>query len=318
MRAAEGGTKSELAKRLGVSRSGLYYRPKIPDKDEQLRLKIEQVMIANPGYGYRRAAWKLGINPKRSKRVMNKFNLKPARRAKSPRKKADEGNDSSRYPDILRRFSPIEPDIVWVSDFTYIWFQGRYYYLVTVLDYYTGVLLGFNISQTHDTSFVRVAIERAIKEAGRVPEYFHSDQGSEYVSYVIVTWLEAQGVVISKSPKGSPWRNGSQESFFGRFKVEFGDFSRFDSVSEFCEEINRMMFYFTHVRIKNRLKMSPAQFRKEWFAKYSMGAKVTPRVPVLSASSYPHTHSTTDNGGSAVDIWITAGHPTESECVIVV
>ena len=318
MRAAENGTKSELAKQLGVSRSSLYYRAKIPEKDEQLRLQIEKVMIANPGYGYRRVAWTLGINPKRSKRVMNKFNLKPARRAKSPRKKADEGNEASSYPDILWRFSPIEPDVVWVSDFTYIWFQDRFYYLVTVIDYYTGVPLGFNISKNHDTSFVRVAIERAIKVAGRVPEYFHSDQGSEYLSDEIISWLESEGIKISKSPKGSPWRNGSQESFFGRFKVEFGDFSRFYSVSELCEEINQMMFYFTHVRIKNRLKMPPAKFRKQWFEKYSVPAKVTPIAPVLPASSYPHTHSTTDSEKSAVDMWITADHPTASECGIVV
>lgn len=318
MKASEEGTKSALARELGISRSGLYYRPKIPDKDELLRLEIERVMAANPGYGYRRVGIELKINHKRAKRVMKKYNLKPARRAKSPRKKSDEGNEPSSYPDILRLFSPIEPDLVWVSDFTYIKFQGTFYYLVTVIDYYTGVPLGFNISKNHDASFVKVAIERAIKEAGRVPEYFHSDQGSEYLSQEITLWLESLGVKISNSPKGSPWRNGSQESFFGRFKVEFGDFDRFDSVSELCEEINQMMFYFTHLRIKTRLKMSPAKFRKTWFEKYSIGAKVTPRALVLPASSYQHTHSTTDYEGSAVDMLITAEHPRASDCVIVV
>ena len=118
--------------------------------------------------------------------------------------------------------------------------------------------------QAHDASFVRIAIKRAIKEAGRVPEYFHSDQGSEYLAEEILLWLKAQGVKISKSLKSSPWRNGSQESFFGRI-VEFGDCNRFNSVSELCEEINQMMFYFTHLRIKNRLKIAPAEFRKKWF-----------------------------------------------------
>lgn len=312
MNFSEPGSKSSLARQLGVSRSGLYYTPKLAGKDEHLRLRIEEVMSAHPGYGYRRVAWTLGINPKRSKRVMNKFNLKPARRAKSPRKNGDKGNEASKYRDILSRFSPIEPDIVWVSDFTYICFEGRFYYLATVLDYYTGVPLGFNISRHHDASFVRIAVERAIKEAGRVPEYFHSDQGSEYLSEEIVIWLEGLGVKISKSPKGSPWRNGSQESFFGRFKVEFGDFGRFDSLSELIEEINRMMFYFTHIRIKNRLKMAPAEFRKLWFENSSDA----PKSVLLPPSSYPHTHSTSCTGEYTVDMWITAGPPTESECII--
>lgn len=316
MKSSESGSKSALARELGISRSGLYYHPKIPDKDEQLRLEIEQVMIDNPGYGYRRVSIALNINHKRAKRVMKKYDLKPARRAKSPRKKADEGNEPSSFPDVLRHSSPIEPDIVWVSDFTYILFQSRFYYLVTVIDHYTGVPLGFNISRSHDASFVKVAIERAIKEAGRVPEYFHSDQGSEYVSQDIVLWLEEQGVKISKSPKGSPWRNGSQESFFGRFKVEFGDFNRFGSVSELCEEINQMMFYFTHLRIKNRLKMPPAEFRKKWFDKSSIAPRLTPAILPPPAGSYPHTHTTGDLEGSGVDIWITAPNTQDhSQCV---
>jgi hypothetical protein len=56
--------------------------------------EIEQVMFDNPGYGYRRVSIALNINHKRAKRVMEKYNLKPARRAKSPRKKADEGNEN--------------------------------------------------------------------------------------------------------------------------------------------------------------------------------------------------------------------------------
>jgi transposase InsO family protein len=191
--AAERGSKSQLARELGVSRSSLYYKRKIPKKDEALRREIEAVMKANPGYGSPRVALALGINKKRAERVMRKFGLKPARRSKTPRKPDDIGREPSKYENILARFCPLAPDVVWASDFTFISFRGEFIYLCTVLDVFTGEVLGFNISRTHDARFVRLAIERAMKRTGTLPEWFHSDQGSEYASETISSWLKSKG-----------------------------------------------------------------------------------------------------------------------------
>lgn len=277
--ASDGKSKSELARELGVSRASLYYRRKVPEKVEELRLRIEEVMSKNPGYGYRRVALALKINPKRAKRVMKKFILKPARRAKAPRKPQDVGRTQAPYPDILAKICPLEPDLVWASDFTFISFKGTWFFLVTVLDVFSGVPLGFNISRTHDAAFVKEAIRRAIRVAGRLPEWFHSDQGSEYDSYEIASWLEAQKVKVSMSSKASPWRNGSQESFFGRFKVEFGDPDRFETTADFLEALFEHLHYFAHHRIKNRLKMPPAEFRELWFLNTSTGSPQLTSLP---------------------------------------
>ena len=72
------------------------------------------------------------------------------------------------------------------------------------------------------------------------------------------------------SPKSSPWRNGSQESFFGRFKVEFGDPNRFKTEGELIEELYVKIAYFRDSRIKNKLKMSPAKFRLAWQRRQEM------------------------------------------------
>lgn len=264
MTAAEAGSKSQLARELGVSRASLYYRHKMPARDEALRRQIEAVMLDNPGYGSPRVAIALAIDDKRVARVMRKFGLKPARRSKTPRKRDDEGRESLSYPNILARLSPIAPDTVWASDFTFISYRGDFVYLCTVIDVFTGEVLGFNISRTHDARFVRLAIERAIQRTGTVPLWFHSDQGSEYASELISSWLKSLEVLISMNPKGSPWCNGSQESFFGRFKVEFGDFHRFDTLADLLEALYEQLNYFSNRRIKTKLKMAPAQFREQW------------------------------------------------------
>lgn len=264
MAAAEHGNKTQLAKELGISRSSLYYQHKMPARDEALRREIEAVMLQHPGYGSPRVAIALKINEKRIARVMRKFGLKPARCAKTPRKPLDEGRESLSYPCILSRLSPFAPDVVWASDFTFISYRGSFIYLCTVIDVFTGEVLGFNVCRTHDARFVQIAIERAIARTGITPQYFHSDQGSEYASASVRGWLTSLGVTISMNPKGSPWCNGSQESFFGRFKVEFGDFDRFDTYAELLEEIYYQLNYFTHRRIKTKLKMPPAEFRAAW------------------------------------------------------
>lgn len=253
-----------MAKELGVSRASLYYQRKIPERDEKLRRQIEAVMERNPGYGSPRIAIALKINKKRAARVMRKFGLKPARRAKTPRKAEDEGREPLPHPNILGKLSPIAPNVVWASDFTFISYKGEFVYLCTVIDVFTGEVLGFNISRRHDASFVRLAIDRALRKTGTVPTWFHSDQGSEYAAEEVCSWLTTLSIAISMNPKGSPWCNGSQESFFGRFKVEFGDFQRFDTYADLLEEIYSQLNYFSNIRIKTRLKMAPAEFRLCW------------------------------------------------------
>jgi len=266
---AKRGTKTQLAKKLGVSRSSLYYRPKRPAADLKLRHAIETVMIENPGYGSPRVAMALGINHKRVARVMKKFGLKPARRAKTPRKPGDQGRAPVPAPNILKRLCPIVPNFVWVSDFTYIRYRSIFVYLCTVLDLLSGKVLGSNIALRHDARFVWISIQRAVREAGRVPDWFHSDQGSEYDSELVSSWLISNGVQISMSPKKSPWWNASQESFFGRFKVDFGDPNCFESLPDLVEALYRQLHYHSNLRIKSKLRMPPAVFYARWLGEHS-------------------------------------------------
>jgi putative transposase len=191
-----------MARELGISRATRYYRRKLPERDEAPRRQIEQVMEGNPGYGSPQAALALKINERRAARVMCKFGLKPARRFKIPRKRQDQGRAPFSHPNILGRLCPVAPNVVWASDFTFMSYKGEFVYLCRVIDVFTREVLGFNISRTHEASFVRVAIERAVRKTATVPTQFHSDQGSEYASGGISAWLTKQGVAISMNPKG--------------------------------------------------------------------------------------------------------------------
>ncbi len=291
--ASASSNKAQAARELGVSRSSLYYLRKLPCKDDELRREIEALMKVHPGYGYRRMAIALGVNHKRVQRVMQKYHLKPLRRAKMPKKEADLGKPARECPDTLSRFCPCVPNEVWISDFTFIRFQGRFIYLATVLDGFTGEVLGSDISLRHDASFVLTAIQRARQKEETLPGWFHSDQGSEFDSEAVAGWLIKNGTRISMSPKSSPWRNGAQESFFGRFKVEFGDFERFDTLGELVEALYLHLAYFSAVRIKNRLKMSPRAFREQWEARIQQALPTITRI----STGYESPPQTPPRGG---------------------
>lgn len=256
-------TKTQIAKNLGVSRQSLYYQHERPIIDEELKRQIEVVLTEHKGYGHKRIAIELKMNKKRILRVMKKFNIKPyRRRGKKPNKKDDLGKAAEKDAvNIYTLFCPLCPNVVWVSDFTYIKFMGRFIYVATIMDMYTREIIGIAISRFHNKNLVMQAFMDAERKIKTHPIFLHSDQGSEYTSDDYKTYVKSKEVIISYADKASPWQNGFQESFYGKFKVDLGHMEQFESLGEFIEAIYRTMYYYNNKRIHTSLKMSPAQFR---------------------------------------------------------
>lgn len=258
-------SKTELAKKLGVSRSSLYYKAKRDEQDEEMKKQILVVLGLHPSYGHKRIALEFGLNNKRIRRVMKKFGIKPyRRRAKKLRKKDDEGKEGTKWKNEISKFCPIRPHIVWASDFTYIKFLGAFIYLATIIDVYTREIIGWNISVRHDTELVLGALQHAVERIQKAPLYLHSDQGSEYDANVYEEYVLGKGVRISMSKKSSPWENAFQESFYSQFKVDLGRVSRFDTVEELMEEIYQTIYYYNNQRIHSSLKMAPVTFKQQY------------------------------------------------------
>lgn len=257
----ENPTKTELARSLGVSRSSLYYEPTLPQKDWLLKIRIEKTLHENPSYGHKRLAPALHVNKKRIRRVMKLYGIKPYRRlGKKLRKTRDLGQIPSAYQNWLLLIPfPEQEGTVWVSDFTYIPFHGRFIYLATIMDLFTREVVGWSVWTAHNTQLVLLALIDAL-EKHQAAKYIHSDQGVEYKSRVYCRLAEQTGITISMSRKSSPWENGYQESFYGKFKVDLGDPGRFKTLGELTAEIYLLIYSYNHYRIHTALKMPPAIF----------------------------------------------------------
>jgi transposase InsO family protein len=254
-------TKTALARQLGISRASLYYVSKQFPKDWALKTRIEALLTEHPGYGYPRVAAALRVNEKRAARVMRLFSLKAYRRR--GRKFKKKGVAPTFYPNLLWEHPPRRPHDVWVADFTYIPYRGKFLYLATVMDLFTREIVGVSVMTNHSVALVLQALYMALLHHPR-PNVFHSDNGREYGSRVFVRALMELGIAISRTAKGSPWENGYQEAFYSQFKVDLGDSNRFKTLGELVYEIYRLIWTYNHKRIHSVLKMPPLLFAERY------------------------------------------------------
>lgn len=252
-------SKKELARQLGVSRQSLYYQPKLPEKDLRLKVEIERVMSVHKAYGHKRIALNLGLNKKRILRVMKIFNLKPQRKRRTPEKPQDLGQAPMAIPNLIKGIIIDAPNHVWVSDFTFLPYFGRFVYLATLEDIFTRQVVGWEVSVRHNADLVAQALLNALDHypASKIT---HSDQGSEYRSQRYLNLLKCLNIQPSMSHKASPWENGHQESFYSGFKLELGHPESYPTLGELIEAIARQIYYYNNLRIHTALKCPPAVF----------------------------------------------------------
>lgn len=250
-------TKTLRARELQVSRQSLYYKPKKPDKDWELKCQIENVLREHPSYGSPRIALELNRNHKPIERVMKLFGIKAYRRRGRKFKRIK--NIKVIYPNLLLTTYPTYENHIWVSDFTYIPFQDKTVYVATVEDLFTRKIVGVSVLTNHTVNLTLSALMSALLANPR-PEIYHTDNGSEYNAHLFIQALQTVGALISRSAPGCPWENGYQESFYSQFKIDLGDVSRFKTMGELVYEIYQTIYRYNHSRIHTALKMSPVRF----------------------------------------------------------
>ncbi len=201
----------------------------------------------------------LGVNHKRTQRIMAHFNLRPPRRT-TRRYGCTRSSTPNSYPNLLKNLGGITiPHHVWCSDLTRFVYRGTVWYLATIEDIATRQIIAHRLGKRHNSQLVFDTLQDAFA-TGSTPVIFHSDQGNEFMAQRCTRFLEQYGVLVSVSDVGSPWQNPYQESFFGRFKDEFGDVNRFEFTGHFLEAIHHHIYYYNHQRIHTSLRMPPGVY----------------------------------------------------------
>jgi putative transposase len=124
---------------------------------------------------------------------------------------------------VNRVFHAPAPNMLWVSDFTYVSTWTGFVYVAFVIDVYARRIVGWRTSRTAHASFVLDALEQALHErrpTRRGGLVHHSDRGSQYVSIRYSERLAEAGIEPSVGSVGDSYDNALAETINGLYTAE--------------------------------------------------------------------------------------------------
>jgi putative transposase len=123
---------------------------------------------------------------------------------------------------VNRQFQAARPNLLWVSDFTYVSTWAGFVYVAFVIDVFARRIVGWKVSASARTDFVLDALEQAL-HARRPTQgglIHHSDRGVQYVSIRYTERLAEAGIEPSVGSVGDSYDNALAETINGLYKAE--------------------------------------------------------------------------------------------------
>ena len=245
---------------LEISQRTYYKYRNSEDKDYYDYLIIKEIFDESKGtYGYRRICegllikYGVIINHKKVKRIMTKYNIKPAymKRIKHNIYKRIESNVK---PNLVKRnFNTDKENQIWTTDITYLIYNGKRAYLSTILDLYDRKIVAYRISKFNDLKLVIDTLNKAIAKRKDVHGLIiHSDQGFQYTSYEYKAICESNGIQISMSRKGTPIDDSPMESFHAKLKKETLYNNNITNLTEYIALVEDWLEFYNTKRLKNK------------------------------------------------------------------
>ena len=109
---------------------------------------------------------------------------------------------------VNRQFRVLAPNMLWVSDFTYVATWKGFAYVAFVIDAYARKIVGWRVSTSAHTGFVLDALEQAVHDrrpAKGMGLAHHSDRGSQYLSIRYSERLAESGIEPSVGSVGDSY-----------------------------------------------------------------------------------------------------------------
>ena len=216
---------------IGLPRSTWYYEPvgETPENLSLMRL-IDRQYTQTPFYGWPRMTAYLrreghAVNPKRVRRLLALMGLQ----AIYPKRRTSVlAASHKRYPYLLRGLKITGPCQVWSSDITYVPLRHGFLYLVAILDWFSRYVLAWQLSNTLDGLFCRVALRQALEQG--MPTIFNTDQGAQFTADEFTSILEGAGIQISMDGRGRALDNVFVERLWRTVKYEHIYLNDYDQV----------------------------------------------------------------------------------------
>jgi transposase InsO family protein len=254
---------------LGFNRSSLYYQPKSDPFEQVLRDEIEKLSARYPTYGYRRITQLLGrmgyaVGYRRVARLMKEYNLSVT--IKRACQTTQSFDCVRQWVNRLENLDICRPNQVWVGDITYVRLKGQFVYVAVLMDVFTRMIRGWQISRHLTQPLTLKPLQQALSQS--VPEIHHSDQGVQYLSTTYISTLIRHGIEISLAHRGRPWENGYAERLIRTLKEEEVHLNDYDDIIEAKKRIGHFI-----VQVYNQKRphsalgyLTPVEFDQQYLS----------------------------------------------------
>ena len=172
---------------------------------------------------------------------------------------------------VNRQFYAPAPNMLWLSDFTYVATWQGFVYVAFVIDAFARRIVGWRASRTAHAGFVLDALDQALHDRRPVKRgglVHHSDRGSQYVSIRYSERLAEAGIEPSVGSVGDSYDNALAETINGLYKAEVihrrGPWRNFEAVEFATLE---WVDWFNNRRLLEPIgNIPPAQAEERYYA----------------------------------------------------
>jgi transposase InsO family protein len=198
-------------------------------RDAALKVEIRRVFDENFGVYGARKVWRQlkrdgeGAPRCAIERLMRDMGLQGVVRGKPVKTTVSDKAVPCPLDRVNRKFRAPAPNMLWVSDFTYVATWQGFVYVAFVIDVFARRVVGWRASRTAHAGFVLDALEQALHDrrplrgGGLV---HHSDRGVQYVSMKYTERLVEAGLEPSVGSVGDSYDNALAETINGLYKAE--------------------------------------------------------------------------------------------------
>lgn len=261
-----------IAKRTDVGRLSARERNDIAMKVEIRRVFNENFRV----YGVRKVWRQLqreGFDTARCTvaRLMRMMGLQGVIRGKPIKTTVSDKSAPCPLDRVNRHFKAPAPNMLWLSDFTYVATWQGFVYVAFVIDAFARRIVGWRASRTAHAGFVLDALDQALHDRRPVKRgglVHHSDRGSQYVSIRYSERLAEAGIEPSVGSVGDSYDNALAETINGLYKAEVihrrGPWRNFEAVEFATLE---WVDWFNNRRLLEPIgNMPPAEAEQRYYA----------------------------------------------------
>jgi putative transposase len=266
-------------------------------RDAELVPLIRKVHQDNIGVYGARKVWgemnRLGHSVARCtvERLMKAEGLRGIPREKTRKTTIGDGAETERPADLVeRQFLATGPNQLWVADLTYVRTHAGWTYVAFVLDVFSRMIVGWQVSTSLRTDLALDALDMGLWSRQRAGQdvtglVHHSDRGVQYRAIRYTERLAEAEAVASVGSKGDSYDNAMAEALNSLFKAEcirnpvMRPKGGWKSVGDVEIAVAEYVDWFNHRRLHGEIGLvPPAEYETDHWA--SLTPEHYPETPV--------------------------------------